>query len=136
MLPFAGPFNIQPPSVVNPNWADIQWSFGATSGTITSKTITYAATLRVVNLTDPSNIQLFYRVSASEITGSQNGQPTTPPWAQVSVTPGSTFAVTAGQWISFTCYSISGVKIGPQTIEVRNNENNALIDTFTVQVVA
>ena len=136
MLPFAGLFNVQPPSVVNPDWEDIQWSLGTTSGTITSKLLTYDVTLKVVNLTSPSNIQLFYQVAASEATLNPNGQPTTPPWIQVADSPGSTFAVTAGQWVKFTCYSTSLVKISPQTVEVRNNANNALIDTFTVQVVA
>lgn len=134
MLPFAGLFNTQPPGIVNPDWGNISWSAGTTSGSITSKQLAYSVTLKVVNLTNPSNIQLFYQVSASEITGSQNGQPSSPPWTQVAATPGSTFSVNSGDWVSFTCYSTSSTKILPQTIEVRNNANNTLIDTFTVQV--
>lgn len=133
MLPFVGLFNVQPPSTANPNWADISWNRNTNIGTITSKQLGYGVTLKVVNLVDPSSIELYYQVSAAEVTGDITSQPSSP-WTQVAATPGSTFAVTSGQWVSFTCYSSAGFKISSQTVEVRNDSDNALIDTFTIQV--
>jgi len=139
MIPFSGFFNSHPSPTAGPavtDWANLTYSYGTASSNITSQQLASAITLKVVNLTNPSAIQLFYSISATEVTGSQFGLPFSPPWDPVAASPGSTFAVSAGQWVSFTCYSDSIATIAPQTVEVRNNADNALIDTFTIQVTA
>lgn len=140
MIPFIKSFNIHPSSaaVLSINWDNISWSYGSSSASITSKQLTNypsGVTFFVSDGVTAPDILVYYQVSSSEITGTQDGQPASPPWTQVAEF-GSTFAVNNNQWVSFTCYSTSNAKIAAQTVTVLDNSNSSQVDTFTVAVTA
>lgn len=117
------------------NWVNIAWYNSSAYGTITSKQITGLTApinLKIIeNITSPE-IDLYYRVTSTEITGSQLSIPSSP-WVKISSSPGTTFSVSNNQWVSFCCY---GTTVTPQqTVSVLNASNSdQVIDTFAIQV--
>lgn len=141
MIPFI--FNTHPssgggsdntPNAIN--WTDIAWDTGDSLGTVTSKQITGISGSIDLNVSEeetaPDNILLYYRVDNSEITANITGTPGSP-WVQVAASPGSTFAVSNNQWVTFSCWSSTTTK-NATTISVYNaSDSNTLLDTFTIQ---
>lgn len=136
-FPYIRPMNIHPsaaggggtdntPNAIN--WGDINWDSTAGQGTIDSKQIT-GITSGIYLQIQPgtgSAPTLYYQVSASQITGTQNNSPPSSPW--VSVTSNTTVIVSGNQWLSFTCYLDGG---GRTATVVNQSDGNATLDTFS-----
>lgn len=118
------------------NWSNITWYNAVGYGTITSKLITGLVdpiNLKIIDAITSPDISLWYQVTNSEITGDQLTVPAGPTWTQVSASPGTTFSVSNGQWVSFCCHGTSVTS--SQTVSVLNaDRSDAVIDTFTIQI--
>jgi hypothetical protein len=118
------------------NWSNITWYNAVGYGTITSKPITGLVdpiNLKIIDAVTSPDISLWYQVTNSEITGDQLTVPAGPTWTQVSASPGTTFSVSNGQWVSFCCHGTSVTS--SQTVSVLNaDRSDAVIDTFTIQI--
>jgi hypothetical protein len=142
-FPFIRPRNIHPssaggggadntPNTVN--WENITWDGTSLVGTIQSKQIT-GITSGIYLQIQPgtgSDPDLYYQISASQVTGSQTNQPPSSPWTLVS--SNTNVIVSGNQWLSFTCHDTAG--FGNRTATVINqSDGNATLDTFAYEIV-
>jgi hypothetical protein len=132
---YESPFDVTPNAV---NWDDISWFTASLYGTISSKQITGIKNSIQLNLTEPvttpDDVTLWYRVTDTEITGTQTDAPPTSPWIQIASGSGTTFTVKNNQWVSFTCYGAN--KLSPASVNVVNvSDGNAVIDSFNIEAV-
>jgi hypothetical protein len=110
-FPFIRPMNIHPsaagggidntPNAIN--WGNITWDNTTLTGTIDSKQIT-GITSGIYLQIQPgtgSSPTLYYRVSDSQVTGSQTSNPPVSPW--ISIASNTNVIVSGNQWLSFTC---------------------------------
>lgn len=118
------------------NWDNIAWSINDGFGSITSKQLTGfdgPISLNVSEAVTTPDLTLWYQVSDSQVTGTTTTTPSSP-WAQVAASPGTTFSVKNGQWVSFTCYYADSTVKSATTISVTNtSDSSAVIDTFTLE---
>ena len=140
MIPFIKSFNIHPSASALDNvpdtvdWVGIQWSGGSCS--VTSQQITGISSSINLFISEEvtfPDLELYYRVDNSQITGSITSQPGSP-WIQVQGGSGTTFSVSNNQWVSFVCYTSSANDIAATTMTVINKSNNDNpLDTFIIQ---
>lgn len=140
MIPFIKSFNIHPSALDNvPNavdWVGIEWSISNSSCPVTSQQITGISSsinLFISEAVTSPDLELYYRVDNSEVTGNITSQPGSP-WIQVQGGSGTTFSVNNNQWVSFVCYTSSTSDIAATTMTVINKSNNDNpLDTFTIR---
>lgn len=142
MLTYIKSFNIHPAVGGGPNtpdpvdWANLSWDTSDALGNISSQQITgISSSINLFiteDLTSP-DILLYYRVDSSQVTGNITSQPTSP-WIQVEGGfTGTTFTVNNNQWVSFSCWA-NDQNISATTMTVVNkSDNDAPLDTFTIQ---
>jgi hypothetical protein len=138
MLTFIKSFNVHPSASSSAlNWQDIFWFVSANYGTVTSKQVTGITGSLNINITEQltePDISLWYQVTNSQITGNVTGAPSSP-WIQVSgVGNGTSFSVNNNQWVSFCCYGTVTNKDLRTLITVYNDDTNAVIDTFSIDI--
>lgn len=135
-FPYVRPLNIHPPAAGGAdntpnsvNWGEITWSTFGGPGTIESKQITGISSeiLLEIQPGPGSCPKLYYRISSSQITGTQTDDPPSAPWSIVS--SNTTVTVSGNQWLSFTCHDPFGFCARTATI-VNKSDEDAVLDTF------
>jgi len=132
-FPYGRPYNICPAYGVDNtpdplNWDNITWN--TITGDIQSKQITGITSGIYIQIqpgtgSDPT---LYYRIDNSQITGTQNNNPPSSPWA--SITSDTTVIVSGNQWLSFTCHSSFGNNTRTAKIINKSDGNNTELDMF------
>jgi hypothetical protein len=141
-FPYIRPYNIHNSSSFIPpveeydntpdsiNWGAITWNTGGGPGTIDSKQITGISSGILLEIQPGSGScpDLYYRISSSQITGTQTNDPPSAPWSIVS--SGTTVIVSGDQWLSFTCHGSFGLCNRTATV-INKSDEDAVLDTFT-----
>lgn len=118
------------------DWVGIEWDINSSSCPITSQQITGISSSINLFISEEvtfPDLELYYRVDNSQITGSITSQPGSP-WIQIQGGSGTTFSVNNNQWVSFVCYTSSANDIAATTMTVINkSDNDNPLDTFVIQ---
>ena len=113
------------------SWADVVYDLGPNTCPVESKQITGISSSINIEIQPGAGSfpVLYYQISASQVTGTTTGSPSSP-W--VSVTSNTTVSASNNQWLSFVCNN-TGTTRTATIVNVSNG--NTTLDTFNYQLV-
>lgn len=133
-FPYIRIYNIRPSIIGNTpnavNWPTIIHNLSGNNANITSLQITGINSSINIEIQPGTgaDIILYYRISASQISGALTDIPVSP-W--LAVTSNTVIAVSNNQWLSFTAWDNAIAEASRIATLVNQSDGNTTLDTFT-----